>query len=72
MNDLLYSAHYLPGAGRRGGSSRIGIVHAVKSLHGDNFNHALCGKKPKGISLGWTQTSLDINCVTCRAMIEIA
>ena len=71
LSELLYSAHYLPGRGRRGCSWHIGNIHAVKPKHGDNFNKALCGKKPKGISLGWTTTSREINCHKCRKKLGI-
>lgn len=59
------SAHFLPGRGKRSGSQRIGVIHLVEPVNGDNFNAALCGKKPSGISLGWSETSGKVTCDKC-------
>lgn len=64
-----FKPHYLPGRGRRGGSSTIGVVHAVLEVHGDNFSAAACGKKPSGKSLGWAETSREITCKACIASV---
>lgn len=70
---LLYSGHFLPGVGRRNGSQRIGVIHAVEPLecNGDNFNSALCGKEPGRKSLGWHKSSSDITCAKCRKALGI-
>ena len=74
-SDLLYSPHFLPGRGRRGGSQRVGVIHAVKPLPeetcGDNFNMAVCGKVPGGMSLGWSDIVANITCQNCRKALGI-
>jgi len=47
-----------------------GVVHAVQEVHGDNFNFALCGKKPSSKSLGWYLVSKEINCPKCLEKIK--
>ena len=75
-NELLYSAHSLMGrGGKSGATAKMIIVHAVQSLqsntNGDNFNTALCGKRPAGRSLGWHDQSFDINCIKCKKLLGI-
>jgi len=68
--NLSYTAHSLMGrGGSKGATSKMQIVHAVQPLPprtgGDNFNTSLCGKKPKGRSLGWHEMNGNINCQDC-------
>ena len=73
LKDLLYAPHFLPGRGKRGGSQRVGVVHAVESSngHGDNFNTAACGRNPSGLSLGWQTTATDVSCPKCKKALGI-
>lgn len=71
-NKSRYIPHFLPGRGRRSGSQRVGAIHAVQPCKGDNFSPALCGKKPQGKSLGWCDTSREIDCKKCLKELDSA
>jgi len=65
---LEYSAHHLPGRGRRNGGARVGVIHLAPPVHGDNFRPALCGKKPGGLSLGWKPICRAVTCKKCASL----
>ena len=62
--------HYLGNSWRSAHKQRAAKnVHAVAPAHGDNFNKSLCGKTPAPKSLGWLETSKNINCKKCLSLI---
>ncbi|VUD48593.1 hypothetical protein TDB9533_01264 [Thalassocella blandensis] len=63
-------AHFLAGRGKSVGHQAVRALHIVEEAHGDNFNVALCGKKPQGISLGWIKIMGPITCIKCMKEIE--